>query len=107
VNKQIIIVMDAPNPSSLSWLERNAGVVMTFVIAAIGFIAWLIRLEFRVNELVKAQAKSDECVDEHLANTQIHIDPVRDERRWAEQRVDMREMQAKLDRVLEVLGRYQ
>jgi uncharacterized membrane protein YccC len=107
-NKSGDAVLDNPTPAPvISWLDQNFGTIVTIALAVVAFIAWLVRLEYKVGDLTKDLNKVSDCVDEHTAETQIHIDPVRDERRWQEMRESQNKMQAKLDRVLEVLNRYQ
>jgi hypothetical protein len=100
--------MFQPSPQS-SWLEQNLWHLVEMFLVACGAVAGYVRLASRVENNEKSNAKDmgrldarvegmEKDVEAHCSDKQIHIDPVRDERRW-------QVVERKLDGILDRLDR--
>jgi uncharacterized protein YqgV (UPF0045/DUF77 family) len=73
----------------MNWIANNIGAVVTIVVVVLGVAAtWVMygaritQLEKDIKKLIEVVEKLEEFVRTHHADTSLHIDPHRDEKRW-------------------------
>lgn len=75
----------------LLWITNNIGVLIALGVLVFGLVGTWVKYGSDITQLKKDADKSETKVEKlgddlrlHLSDTSLHIDPARDEKRWAE-----------------------
>ena len=73
------------------------------MIPFVGLVAYLVKLDARLKKIEESSAEADKAITAHLADTKIHLDPVRDSERLKRIEGDLHDLNTKLDTLLKFM----